>query len=143
MFDDRHPAAHGRRESIDIPGFSHRHPIPAASRIGPFVMSGALTGRDPEAGEMPEGLDAQMANAFEHLRAVMRGAGGTVDDILKLNVRLVDGEDREALNREWTAMFPDPALRPARQVIPVSTLGGGALVHLDLVAVLGEWPHRG
>jgi 2-iminobutanoate/2-iminopropanoate deaminase len=41
------------RTSIDLPGFTHANPIPAASLIRPFLASGAITGRDPETGDMP------------------------------------------------------------------------------------------
>jgi len=124
-----------RRTSIEVPGFGHANPVPAASRIGPFLATGALTGRDPDTREMPETLDAQCANVFRHVRAVLAAAGGSPDDILKLTVRLADPSDRGALNRESVEMFPDPADRPARQVV-AATLGGGALVHADLWAVL-------
>jgi 2-iminobutanoate/2-iminopropanoate deaminase len=123
------------RTSIDLPGFAHANPIPVASRIGSFLASGALTGRDPETYEMPETLDQQCAHVFTHVRALLDAAGGTTDDILKLTFHLADPSDREALNREWLAMFPDPGNRPARQAV-AATLGGGALIHCDLLAVL-------
>ncbi|WP_156760837.1 RidA family protein [Microbacterium karelineae] len=125
------------RESIELPGFGHDNPIPAASRIGPFLFSGVLTGRDPETREMPGTLDAQCVNVFRHVTTLMDTAGGSVDDIAKLTFWLVDYRDRTALNREWLAMFPDPSSRPARQAM-AARLDGGALVHCDLVAVLGE-----
>jgi hypothetical protein len=56
---------------------------------------------------------------------------------LKLTVRLADYGDRDALNREWLAMFPDPDSRPARQVL-AAHLDGGALIHCDLLAVLPD-----
>jgi len=125
------------RRSIAVPGFSHANPVPAASRIGPFLVSGALTGRAPETGEMPTDLEAQCANAFSHVGALMDAVGGSPDDIIKVTVLLADYRDREALNREWLAMFPDAASRPARQVLHAS-LDGGALIHVDVMAVLAE-----
>jgi 2-iminobutanoate/2-iminopropanoate deaminase len=104
------------RESVDLPGFEHRNPIPAASRKGPFVFSGALTGRDPETGELPETLDDQVANVFRHVRALMAEVGGTTDDIMKMTVWLVDHRNRASLNREWVELFPDPSSpRPSRR----------------------------
>lgn len=126
-----------QRRSIDLPGFGHANPIPVASRKGPFLVSGALTGRDPVTAEMPAGLDEQCANAFAHVRALLEAAGGSTDDILKLDVLLADPGDRAALNREWLAMFPDAASRPARQV-EAGTFGGGALVHVSVLAVLAD-----
>lgn len=124
-----------QRVSINPPGISHENPIPAASRIGPFLASGVLTGKDPETGDLPSDLAAQVANVFTQVRGVMDMAGGSTDDILKLTVHLVDYRDRTALNEEWEAMFPDPQSRPARQVM-AAQLDRGALIQADLLAVL-------
>lgn len=124
-----------RRVSIYLPGFSHRNPVPVASRIGPHLVSGVLTGRDPATGEMPESLDAQCANVFTHVRALMAAAGGTTDDIIKMTFWLAEYRDRDALNREWTEMFPDAAIRPARQVM-AAQLDGASLMQCDLMAIL-------
>jgi len=125
------------RTSIELPGFKHANPIPAASRIGPFVATGAITGRDPETGDMPASADEQYANVFGHVRALMAELGGSTDDILKMTFHLADPNDREALNREWLAMFPDATSRPTRQAI-AAKLDRGAVVHCDLLIVLGE-----
>jgi 2-iminobutanoate/2-iminopropanoate deaminase len=125
-----------RRESIELPGFAHVNPIPSAARIGPFVFSGALTGRDPDTREMPGSLDEQCANLFGHVRALMDAVEGDTDDIAKMTFWLADLRDRDALNREWLAMFPDPTSRPARHVV-AATLEPPSLIQGDLTAVLG------
>ncbi|WP_234985636.1 RidA family protein [Demequina sp. NBRC 110051] len=127
-----------RRVSIDMPGFSHANPIPAASRIGNLMLSGVITGR-PAGGEMPAGLSEQVAAVFAHVRTLMSAAGGSTDDIIKMTFWLADYRDREALNREWLAMFPDSSSRPARQAMHAS-LDGGCLIQCDLVAVLDDPP---
>ncbi len=126
-----------RRQSIYLEGFAHVNPVPAACRIGPYLQTGVITGRDPETHEMPEGLDAQMVNVFAHVRELMGVAGGSTDDILKMVFHLAAYRDREALNREWVAMFPDPESRPARQVM-AATLDDASLVQAELIAVLDE-----
>ncbi len=125
------------RESIELPVFGHENPIPVASRKGPFVFSGALTGRDPDTGALPETLDEQVANIFRHVRALMAEVGGTTDDIMKMTVWLVDHRNRAALNREWIDLFPDPSSRPARHVVKAD-LDSGILVQADVTAILGE-----
>lgn len=122
------------RSTVEIPGFSHRNPVPAASRIGPFLFSGALTGRDPDTGELPVDMPAQVVNVFGHIRALMAAAGGSPDQIIKLTVHLADPADRADLNREWLRMFPDPADRPARHVTG-ARLGEGVLINCELVGV--------
>jgi len=124
------------RRSIHIDGFAHANPVPAASRIGPFLFSGVLTGRDAS-GRMPGGLAAQLANVFAHARAVLQTAGGSMDDVVKLTfwMRPELYRERAALNEAWLAEFPDAATRPARQVM-AATLDGDTLVQCDLVAIL-------
>lgn len=126
-----------RRQSIYLDGFAHKNPVPAASRIGPHLVSGVLTGRDPRTHEMPRDLDSQVTNIFAHVRELMHAAGGTTDDILKVTVYLSDYRDRDALNRAWVEMFPYPESRPTRQVMH-ATFDGDTKVQADLVAVLAE-----
>ena len=128
-----------RRVSIFLPGFAHANPIPVASRIGPHLVSGVLTGRDPATGKMPPTLDAQCVNLFAHVHELMHAAGGTPDDIIKMTFWLSEYRVRGALNREWTAIFPDAATRPARQVM-AAQLDGGSLVQCDLSAILEDAP---
>lgn len=123
-----------QRRSIYLDSFAHKNPIPAASRIGPFLFSGALTGRDPSTGEMPELLGEQCTNVFSLIRGLMEAEGGSTDHIGKITFHLADYRDRAALNQQWLSMFPDPATMPARQVLSAS-LDGGALIHANLVAV--------
>lgn len=125
------------RTSIELPGFGHDNPVPVASRIGPFLFSGALTGKDPETKEFPASIDEQIANVFTHIRALMAAAGGSTDDIVKLNVHLADPTDRAALNTAWLEMFPDATSRPARHVSG-GQLSKGALVNCELVAVFED-----
>ncbi|MBT2486532.1 MULTISPECIES: RidA family protein [unclassified Microbacterium] len=124
-----------RRRSVAVLGFEHRNPVPVASRIGPFLFSGALTGRAPQSAGVPADLAAQMANVFDHVGRLMHAADASTDDIVKMTFWLVDPRDREDLNRFWLTMFPDPASRPARHVLRAD-LDEGMLVHADLVAVL-------
>ncbi|MEL5991786.1 RidA family protein [Microbacterium phosphatis] len=88
-------------------------------------------------GELPAGLDAQLAQIFGHVRALMDQVGASTDDIMRMTVYLADFRDREALNREWLAMFPDRASRPARHVVKAD-LDGGLLAQADVIAVVGQ-----
>lgn len=124
-----------RRTSIYVDGFGHKNPIPAACRVGNILMSGIVFGLDPATGKPAEGLDEQCRLMFGHIRAIMAAAGGSTDDIVKVTVWLADRNQREPLNREWLAMFPDPATRPARQAMS-GALDGGKLVQCDFVAVM-------
>jgi len=104
-----------KRQSINFPGFSHQNPIPNASRIGNIVMSSVIGPSNPGTRDVPPTLEAQVANLFTHLRAAITAAGGTPDDIIKVEFWAKDlAGGREALNVEWVKMFPDANARPAR-----------------------------
>jgi 2-iminobutanoate/2-iminopropanoate deaminase len=126
-----------KRKAIYLQGFGHKNPIPAACRIGNTVASGIIYGLDTATGKAAETLDEQARLMFQHLRSIIEVAGGLTDDIIKLTVWMADRSKREAVNREWLAMFPDPETRPARQTLQAE-LGNGILVQCDFLAVIGD-----
>ena len=100
-----------KRKSINYPGFKHENPIPNASRIGSILMSSIISGRDPETSKMPPDLADQVTNVFKQIKLCVEAAGGSVDDIIKVNFWMKDpATGRAALNGEWSKMFPDPDL---------------------------------
>jgi 2-iminobutanoate/2-iminopropanoate deaminase len=123
-----------KRKSIEIAGFAHKNPIPAASRIGNMLMTGIITGTDPATGKLADTLEAQCANIFHHVRSIMAAAGGSTDDIIKMNVWMADRSKRDVLNAEWVKMFPDPNARPARHTSQTA-LEGGQLIVCDITAI--------
>ena len=57
---------------------------------------------------MPADLPGQVANIFKHIRLCVEAAGGTVDDIVKINFWMKQpSTGRAALNDQWVKMFPD------------------------------------
>ena len=126
-----------KRRSVDFPGFRHLNPIPNASRIGTIMMSSVINGMDPGTRNLPPELAQQLANMFTHVRSGVEAAGGTVDDIIKINVWMKEPmAQREALNVEWVKMFPDKESRPARHTMPLGQ-DSKALVSCDFTAVFG------
>lgn len=126
------------RKSIEIPGVTHgKTPIPQGARLGHLVFSSAIAGIDPLTGEIPPDAAEQVELVFQHVRTFMEEAGGTTDDIGKVTVYLKDESYRDLVNKEWLKMFPDPGSRPARHS-NVADLRGGALVQLEIIAVLPD-----
>ncbi len=127
-----------KRRSIEVGGVRHVNPIPSASRKGPFVVSGAISGADPATRKVPAELDAQCHQMFANVRQVMSAAGGTPDDIIKMTVWIADRSLRETMNRHWVEMFPDPHSRPARHTIAQPDFTPPMQIQCDLLAVIGE-----
>ena len=124
------------RQTLHIDGFSHVNPIPAAARKGPLLMSGLINGTDPATGQLADGLDSQCAAMFEQIRRILAAGGGTADDLVRMTVWLKDRSQREPLNREWLAMFPDPLRRPARIALHAPDLAAGILVQCEITAYI-------
>jgi 2-iminobutanoate/2-iminopropanoate deaminase len=124
-----------RRRSIHIDGFGHKNPIPNASVIGNMLVTGVIMGRDTRSETVPDAIEAQCAVMFDHVREILKAAGGTTDDIIKMSIWLKDPSDRAALNAEWTAMFPDPESRPARHAFPLEG-ESPVMIQCDFMAVL-------
>jgi 2-iminobutanoate/2-iminopropanoate deaminase len=122
------------RRSIYVDDIAHQSPIPNASRIGNIIMSGLIRGHDPATGRLAPTLEQQCTFMFQHLRHTVEVGGATVEDIIKVTVWMKE-LTRKPVNDEWVNMFPDPASRPARQVMEVP-MEPGVLIQCDFVAVI-------
>jgi len=127
-----------KRRSIEVPGLKHKNPIPFASQIGPFLATGVIFPKNPQTGETPTTIEGQCAQVFANIRALMKEAGGTTDNVLKLSVFLKDKSQRPQVNKEWVAMFPDENSRPARHVFASDDLSEGDLIEAEILAVMAE-----
>lgn len=123
-----------KRKSINLKGFGHTNPIPVACRLGNLVMSGSILPRD-EKGVIPVTLEEQCALMFRYVKDLMTEAGGTPDDIIKVNVGMKDSSNREILNKHWVAMFPEPEARPARHT-EKRELSPGILIACEITALI-------
>jgi 2-iminobutanoate/2-iminopropanoate deaminase len=126
------------RTSIEVPGLEHVNPIPNASRLGPFLVSGGIFGRDPGTGKVPDGIEAQCEQTFANVRTVLKAGGAAPEDVIKLNVWLKDIADRPVLNKYWLQLFPDPHSRPARHTFATPDLRAPLLVECEIMAVISD-----
>ena len=130
------PRAGAGRISIEVPGLAHKSPIPAASRIGNLLASGAIFGTDPATGARGATLAEQCAQMFANLRQVLAAAGARPEDVIRMTVWMADPSQKQALNAEWVRLFPDAHSRPARHTLR-GALDPGVLVECDVLAVIG------
>jgi len=105
-----------------------------ASRIGNIIVSGLIRGADPATAKLAATLEQQCAFMFLHMRQAAEAGGATVEDIIKVTVWMKELQ-RKPVNDEWVKMFPDPASRPARQIMEVP-MEAGVLVQCDFMAVI-------
>lgn len=89
----------------------------------------------PESMDMVEGdMRAQIRRVFDNLQAVAEAAGGSLADVAKLNIFLVDLGNFPLVNEVMADYFEEPY--PARAAIGVAALPKDAGVEMDAVLEL-------
>ena len=74
---------------------------------------------------------------MQNIRRFMDAAGGTIDDIVHIQLFLKDFKHRDAVDVEWLKMFPDEDNRPSRHAVSEPEIrGGGALFGIEILAVV-------
>jgi reactive intermediate/imine deaminase len=106
-----------------------------AVKCGDTVYLSGQIGLDPATMQMLDGIDAQIVRVFDNLKAVAEAAGGSLADVVKLNVFLTDLGNFAKVNETMAQYFSQPY--PARAAVGVASLPRGALVEADGVMVLG------
>ena len=77
-------------------------------------------------------MRAQTGQCFQNLFAVLKAAGLTPDQVVKVNVFLTDMNDFDDMNEVYAAHFAQPF--PARTTIGVAALPLGARIEIELIA---------
>lgn len=108
-----------------------------AIRAGDTVYLSGQIPLNPTTGELVDGpIDAQIRRVLDNLKAVAVAAGGSLNDIVKLNVYMTDLGDFARLNEIMATHFGEPY--PARAAIGVASLPRGARVEIDAVMVVPQ-----
>ncbi len=81
-------------------------------------------------------MSAQIGQVFDNLSAVCQAAGGSLADVVKLNIYLTDLSHFPLVNEIMARYFQQPY--PARAALGVAGLPKGAGVEMDAVMVLAD-----
>ena len=92
-----------------------------AVKVGDTVYLSGQIGLDPATMQMVEGIDAQIVRVFDNLKAVAEASGGSLADIVKINIFLKNFSDLDAVNEVYTTFFPDSAIARAVAYVPART----------------------
>jgi 2-iminobutanoate/2-iminopropanoate deaminase len=116
----------------------------APSAIGPYsqgvIANGVLYSAgqialDPATGQMVEAeIVAQTERVMDNLESILEAAGASWVDVVKTTVYLHDLADFPTVNDIYGKRIGEA--RPARSTVQVAGLPRGALVEIDLIALL-------
>ena len=105
-----------------------------AVRVNTTVYMSGQIPLDPASMELVEGFENSVHRVFENLTAVAEAAGGSLADIVKLNIFLTDLSNFATVNEIMAEYFQQPY--PARAAVEVAGLPKGAEVEMDAVLEL-------
>ena len=112
-----------------------------AIKVGDTVYLAGQIPLVPETMALENGdMRAQIRRVFENLAAVAKASGGSLQDVVKLNVYLTDLGHFPLVNEVMAQYFREPY--PARAAVGVAALPKGAAVEMDAVMVLTKSSRR-
>ena len=114
---------------------AHKNPIPAAAVHKGILISSVISGKSVVTGSYSKNKVEQVSLVFEYIKKIVIEAGGTVQDIIKMDLYFSDKSDRSIVNPEWVKMFPDPNKTPARHA-QIAELPKDCCLQVTLTAVI-------
>lgn len=112
-------------------GYSH------AVRAGNTLYIAGQVALDADGNLVGEGdIEAQVAQVWQNLKAVLGHAGGTVEDIVKITVFVTDIASRPAIGAARDAVFPNGRYPASTFLVVQSLARPELLVEIEAIAVL-------
>lgn len=125
-------------DAIKMPApLTHAFVIPVGSRL---VLLSGLTARDGEGNTVAAGdAGGQADHILGVIDAVLRTAGGSIDDVVKLTIYLSDRADAAAVARARARWFTSTPL-PASTMVQATLMSDDQVVEIEAVAALPGAP---
>ncbi len=106
-----------------------------AVKVGGTVYLSGQIPLDPRTMMLATGdMEAQIVQVFENLKAVCEAAGGSLQQVVKLNIFLIDLKHFALVNEVMARYFQQPY--PARAAVAVAALPKDAQVEMDGIMVI-------
>jgi 2-iminobutanoate/2-iminopropanoate deaminase len=110
-------------------------PYEQAIRVGDFIYVSGQIPLDPRTGNLLDGdIKAQTRQVMENLKAIVEAANSSMERIVKATVFLKNIGDFAAMNEIYAEYLG--TAKPARSTVAVADLPRGALVEIDLIALV-------
>jgi len=106
-----------------------------AIKAGDTVYLSGQIPLDPATMELVEGgVETHIRRVFDNLSAVCEAAGGSLQQLVKLNIYLTDLGHFQLVNSVMAEYFEQPY--PARAAVGVASLPKDSVVEMDAIMVL-------
>ncbi len=109
-------------------------PYSQAVKASPFLFISGMLAIDLKTGKMIElSIEGQTHLVLCHIGEVLKAAGLTFQDVVKMEVFMKDMGDFPSMNRIYTQFFPHD-IKPARHAFQVARLPLDALIEISCTA---------
>jgi len=107
-------------------------PYSQAVRVGDLVFVSGQIPLDPASGELVQGgIEVQVRQVFDNLKAVAEAAGSSLDQAVRVTIFLTDLSHFGTVNEIMSSYFSEPY--PARAAIGVASLPRDSAVEADAI----------
>jgi 2-iminobutanoate/2-iminopropanoate deaminase len=115
-------------------------PYSQAIVAGNWIFVSGEKGVDPATGKIVDGgIAPQTGQALTNVKAILKAAGASMEDVVRCVVYMADTEDFQLMNKAYAVFFPkDP---PARSTVMVAALPLGLEVLIEVTAYLDTAGH--
>lgn len=100
--------------------------------VNGFVYTSGQIPVNPENGEIPDGIAAQVEQSCKNVGAILAAAGVDFGSVFKTTCFLADMNDFAAFNEVYAKYFIS---KPARSCVAVKELPKGVLCEIEAIAV--------
>lgn len=102
---------------------------------GQFLFVSGQLPINPDKGEMVDGdIAARAEQVFDNISAIVKSAGGSMADVVKVTLFLTDMGDFQRVNEVYSRHFQSP--HPARSAVQVSALPLGSDIEAEAIVYL-------
>jgi len=110
-------------------------PYSVAIQTDSMVFTSGQIGLDPASGELVDGsIEGQTRQVLTNIKNVLEASGSSLDFVIKTTVFLKDMGDFSKMNAIYGEFFNQNP--PARSTVMVAGLPKGALVEIEVTAIL-------
>ena len=109
-------------------------PYSQAIKAGDLVFVSGQLGVTPDGTLAGDTIEEQTEQAFANIRAILEAAGSSLDRIVKTTVYLTSLSNFAGMNDVYRRHVGD--IPPARATVGISELPSGAMIEIEVVALL-------
>ncbi len=109
-------------------------PYSQGVKVGNMVFLSGQIPIDPETGNIVEGgIKEQTKRVLENIKAILESIGGSLNNVVKTTVFMVDLGEFSEMNEVYKEYFPNNP--PARSTIQVSALPKNVKIEIEAIAI--------